>query len=48
MAPNGWAGLKVRGKIVAILQSGPRGGNSEVAAHLGNRIDDAVPNGGLW
>jgi hypothetical protein len=34
-----YRGLDVRGKIVAILQSGPRGGNSEVAAHLGNRID---------
>ena len=36
-----YRGLDVRGKIVAILQSGPRGGNSEVDAHLGNRNDRA-------
>lgn len=36
-----YAGLDVRGKIVAVLYTGPKGGNSEVAAHLGNRIDRA-------
>lgn len=36
-----YRGLDVRGKIVALLASGPKGLNSEVAAHLGNRIDRA-------
>lgn len=36
-----YRGLDVRGKIVAIFYSGPKGLNSEVAAHLGNRIDRA-------
>lgn len=37
-----YKGLDVRGKIVAMLYSGPKGLNSEVAAHLGNRMDRAV------
>ncbi|MBB3911453.1 M28 family peptidase [Sphingomonas desiccabilis] len=36
-----YRGLDVRGKIVAILYSGPKGLNSEIAAHLGNRLDRA-------
>ena len=36
-----YRGLDVRGKIVAVLYSGPKGLNSEVAAHLGNRVDRA-------
>ena len=36
-----YKGLDVRGKIVAMLYSGPKGLNSEVAAHLGNRMDRA-------
>lgn len=36
-----YRGLDVRGKIVAIFYSGPKGLNSEVAAHLGNRLDRA-------
>ena len=36
-----YRGLDVRGKIVAVLYSGPKGLNSEVAAHLGSRIDRA-------
>lgn len=36
-----YKGLDVRGKIVAMLYSGPKGLNSEVAAHLGNRLDRA-------
>jgi hypothetical protein len=34
-----YRGLDVRGKIVAIFFSGPKGLNSEVAAHLGSRED---------
>lgn len=37
-----YKGLDVRGKIVAMLYSGPKGLNSEVAAHLGNRMDRAI------
>lgn len=33
--------LDVRGKVVAIFYSGPQGLNSEIAAHLGNRVDRA-------
>lgn len=36
-----YRGLDVRGKIVAILYSGPKGLNSEIAAHLSNRLDRA-------
>ena len=36
-----YRGLDVRGKIVAVLYSGPKGLNGEVAAHLGNRLDRA-------
>ena len=36
-----YRGLDVRGKIVATFYSGPKGLNSEVAAHLGNRVDRA-------
>ena len=36
-----YRGLDVRGKIVAIFYSGPKGLNSEIAAHLGNRNDRA-------
>jgi len=36
-----YRGLDVRGKIVAIFYTGPKGLNGEVAAHLGNRIDRA-------
>ena len=34
-----YKGLDVRGKVVALLYSGPKGLNSEVAAHLGSRAD---------
>lgn len=34
-----YRGLDVRGKIVALLYTGPKKLNSEIAAHLGNRID---------
>jgi hypothetical protein len=34
-----YKGLNVRGKVVAIFYSGPKGLNSEIAAHLGNRAD---------
>ncbi len=37
-----YKGLDVRGKVVAMLYSGPKGLNSEVAAHLGNRLDRAI------
>ncbi|MDG5489018.1 M28 family metallopeptidase [Sphingomonas sp. BGYR3] len=40
-----YAGLDVRGKIVAILYSGPKGLNSEISAHLGSRADRAVTAG---
>jgi hypothetical protein len=36
-----YRGLDVRGKVVAIFYSGPKGLNGEVAAHLGNRLDRA-------
>lgn len=36
-----YAGLDVRGKVVAMLYSGPKGLNSEIASHLGNRVDRA-------
>jgi Zn-dependent M28 family amino/carboxypeptidase len=36
-----YRGLDVRGKIVAMFYSGPKGPPSEVAAHLGNRADRA-------
>lgn len=36
---DSYRGLDVRGKVVAMLYSGPKGLNSEVAAHLGNRQD---------
>lgn len=36
-----YRGLDVRGKVVAILYSGPKGLNSEIAAHLSNRLDRA-------
>ena len=36
-----YRGLDVKGKIVALLVSAPKGLNSEIAAHLGNRIDRA-------
>jgi hypothetical protein len=36
-----YRGLDVRGKIVAILYNGIKGLNSEIAAHLGNRVDRA-------
>lgn len=41
-AANGrddYKGLDVRGKVVAIFASGPKGLNSEVSAHLGLRAD---------
>ncbi|PAX07999.1 M28 family peptidase [Sphingomonas lenta] len=38
---NDYRGLDVRGKVVAVFYSGPQGMNSEVAAHLGNRVDRA-------
>jgi hypothetical protein len=36
---NDYKGLDVRGKVVAIFYSGPKGLNSEIAAHLGGRAD---------
>jgi Zn-dependent M28 family amino/carboxypeptidase len=36
-----YKGLDVRGKVVAVFYSGPQGLNSEIAAHLGNRVDRA-------
>ena len=36
---DSYRGLDVRGKIVAMLYSGPKGLNGEIAAHLGNRQD---------
>jgi Zn-dependent M28 family amino/carboxypeptidase len=36
-----YRGLDVRGKVVAMFYSGPKGPPSEVAAHLGNRADRA-------
>ena len=36
-----YRGLDVRGKVVAMFYSGPKGLNSEISAHLGNRPDRA-------
>lgn len=38
---DSYRGLDVRGKVVAVLYSGPKGLNSEIAAHLGSRMDRA-------